>query len=103
MQVAKQLAAINERINTLEAYGFKCKMYHLHDNVWYSEETGHVADHITIFVISWRSEEYVGCAMCSVSDTFSPATGAQIAFGRAITQMTADFGREFMVDMFNDY
>jgi len=105
MRVAKELVAINDRIAQLEYSGYRVTMSHIRFEDAPEEygDTRNFVHGITVFNI--RDENmmkiYRGRAYCSVADVFDKVEGARIAFGRAITAMKEQFGREYLTDIFS--
>jgi len=103
MQVSKNLAAIQNKINSLEKAGFEVILQH-YNNLEEEEINGNLIQAETHFVILHREiKVYVtGVAICSKKDSFSKQKGTQIAFNRAVHNLTRTLGRE-KVKLFFDY
>jgi len=111
MRVVKELVAINRVIAALEHAGYAVDMEHDHFPYGFYHDNNHAllcttSTHLSIAYIGEDGElyeQYVGRADCSAKDQFSPREGAQIAFGRAISAMSKELGREYLSNLIEDY
>ena len=87
MQVSKNLPAIQDIINKLEANGYHIRLNHdpkSTRSTWMVIEHGRYR----------RAKEfYTGLARCTKSDQFCRSTGTRIAFNRAMHAMSRKLGR----------
>lgn len=94
MQVSKNLASIQERVNQLEEAGWHVRLIHDIDHtrstIMLAERGKHnVAKNI-----------FAGQARCVNSDQFCRSTGTRIAFNRLIHNMSAALGRDSVKQIF---
>lgn len=111
MRVVKELVAINHVIKALEHAGYTVDMQHDHFPYGFYHENKHdlLCTDSTWVSIAWITddgelmEQFIGRANCSAKDQFSPRDGAQIAFGRAMADMTAQTSRHHVKNLISQY
>lgn len=92
MQVCKNLAAIQDRINRLEAADFRVRLVH-------EPKTTHTTTMIIDHEDATKGPFY-GLAVCHKNDQFSRATGTRVAFNRVINDMSHQLGRDVVKALF---
>jgi hypothetical protein len=94
MQVCKNLAAIQNRVNMLEAAGWRIRL--IHDPM---------KTRTTLMLAVAQDEEagqifFAGQSHCVHEDQFCRSTGTRIAFDRLIHHMSAGLGRKTVKQIF---
>ena len=99
MKTCKAVAPeIQARLKTLEDAGFTITLRHLQNRVPRHHGSGAISDGETIMVL--RAPEVMGSelsalgiAYCSVKDQYSKARGTEVAFNKAIHDLSHQIGR----------
>lgn len=92
MQVCKNLAAIQDRINILESHGYHIRLVHEPKT---TKTTTMIIDHAA------EGAPFYGLSVCNPSDQFSRSIGTRYAFGRAIHDMSSRLGRDVVKALFD--
>ena len=93
MQVSKNLPAIQDIINKLEAQGWHIRLNH---DPKATRTTMMVIEHGHYRV---AKDQFTGLARCTKSDQFCRSTGTRVAFNRAIRAMSRRLGRDSVKEM----
>lgn len=100
MQVHKSLPAIQSLVTQLEKAGYEIGLQHRVYDEPVLTGTGLPAIGHTYCFIKKHKQSASGFAYCSTKDQFSRPRGTQVAFNRAINNLSAKIGRDEVQRLF---
>jgi len=104
MFISKRVCpAIRERLEALDNAGFQVQVSH-ERGLNYDEDVSSVPFQ-AVTILSIETAEFgvlEGYAFCSVFDQFDKAKGVEVAFRHLMKVLNAHFGRDQLVEFFNE-